>query len=215
MQAEREKCYKYSNQILTWAGKSCATSQRNDSIWALTLSSPWALQSLGGLSGMFAESCHWGQTKAMLSPAPLERQVWAPVRAGELQNSEQLLFFLGAFSLPFPDGAALKMNIRFPSVNQKLILLSLCCYVYSLRTFSNLIRIDFFFSMILHQICLLFAGLRRDGNKLLIEMQVNPYFTEKMCCLHKKYNKWSQTKIHRCCNKISKFVYHWTSLKLL
>lgn len=145
MQAEREKCYKYSNQILTWAGKSCATSQRNDSIWALTLSSPWALQSLGGLSGLFAESCHWGQTKAMLSPAPLERQVWAPVRAGELQNSEQLLFFLGAFSLPFPDGAALKMNIRFPSVNQKLILLSLCCYVYSLRTFSNLIRIDFFF----------------------------------------------------------------------
>lgn len=144
MQAEIEKCYKYSNQILTWAGKSCATSQRNDSILALTLSSPWALQSLGGLSGLFAESCHCGQTKAMPSPAPLERQVWVPVRAGELQNSEHL-FFLSAFSLPFPDGAALRMNIRFPSVNQKLILLSLCCYVYSLRTFSNLIRIDFFF----------------------------------------------------------------------
>lgn len=100
MQAEIEKCYKYSNQILTWAGKSCATSQRNDSILALTLSSPWALQSLGGLSGLFAESCHWGQTKVMPSPAPLERQVWAPVHAGELQNNEQLLFFF--FECIFP-----------------------------------------------------------------------------------------------------------------
>lgn len=69
----------------------------------------------------------------------------------------------------------------------------LCWYVYCLKTFSDLIRIDFF--MVFYQICFLFAGLKFDGNKLFIKMQVSFYCTEKSSCLHKKYNKWNKTKI--------------------
>lgn len=72
---------------------------------------------------------------------------------------------------------------------------------------------DRFFSW--HFIGSAFSWPGWDLKQQLIKIQVSSFFTEKSFRLCKKYNICNKMKIHRCGNKISKFLNHWISVKLL
>lgn len=133
-----------------------------------------------------------------------------------MHNNEHLDFFKRVF--PFPPQlelfATFKINIQFTLVNQKLIFFPPCWYVYSLKTFSNLIRIDFFHGILsnLPSLC----WVKFDGNKLFVKMQVVFCCTEKISSHCKKYNKWNKTKIADVLIKLVNMCiieFHWNYCK--